>query len=113
MGQGSQDTFDWYDEDDAFEALNSECDAALVGLPESWRHYGWWVASIAFAVVWMLESWTSSGSLSGMAGGLLGLLLTLTLCYSVFQFCKPYSERLGHALCLLAAATMLIGYSFQ
>ncbi len=113
MRHKSRDTYDWYDEDDAFKALKPEIDPTLAGLPDSWRHYGWWIAGIGFAVLWMLESWTSGGSLSAMAKGLLGLLLTFGLCLSVYQYSKPASERLAHGLTMLIATAMLIAHGLH
>ena len=109
MGHSARNSYDRQDDEDAFMALNSNLPAELAGLPDSWRHYGWWFAGIVFATIWMLESWTSAGAanVSQLAESFLNLLLALAVCWGVFKICKPRSERLGHILCIAAAVTML------
>jgi hypothetical protein len=118
MGHSARNSYERQDDEDAFMALNSNLPAELAGLPDSWRHYGWWFASTVFAVLWMLDSWTSGGhsageaSVSRLAESFLSLLLAFAVCYGIFQICKRRSERLGHVLCIMAAAAMLATHGF-
>ncbi|HZH51767.1 MAG TPA: hypothetical protein VEZ16_07775 [Microvirga sp.] len=86
------DTYDWYD-DDAFAAPAPVVPPAVAGLPESWWNYEWWMAGIAYAGLWLLESWTSgSSAVAGhMIWSLATLLLALACCYGLYGICAPYS----------------------
>ncbi|MBF9233543.1 hypothetical protein [Microvirga alba] len=116
MRQSSHNSNDWYDDDYARQAMDPESGVGLAGLPDSWRHYGWWIAGIVYSAIWMAESWTSGGSAPGMAGigylaqGLWRLALALLICWGIFKFCKPRFERLASALCVLGAVVMLVRY---
>jgi hypothetical protein len=108
MPHRSHDTYDWREDDDAFEAAASPASIALAGLPASWHSYDWWMAGIAFASVWILDVWTSSESLLGLTTGLLGLAVTLTVCCGIHRLCRPYSVRLAQAFCIVTAIGTLI-----
>jgi lysylphosphatidylglycerol synthetase-like protein (DUF2156 family) len=89
----------------------------MAGLPETWRHYGWTVAAVFFAGLWILESLTSGVLLSGVTGlnhaakGIWVLVVVLTICIGLFHFWKRRRPRLGHSVCFLIAITALLGYA--
>jgi hypothetical protein len=112
MPNRSYTTYGWQDDDDVLDASASPVDAALAGLPASWHSYDWWMAAIAFSAIWILDSWMTSDSLLGLAGGCAGLALTLALCCGVHRLCSPYSARLAQMLCILTAVSVLIWHAF-
>ena len=114
MKQSPSDTYDWYDDDDALRSLTGVRRGALPGLPPSWRHLGWWIGGIAFAALWIFETWSIPEPSAGqegvvrMAESIWGLLLALAVCYGIFKFCMPRYRVLGHVLCLVSAIVLLL-----
>ncbi|NIX76469.1 hypothetical protein [Microvirga terricola] len=112
MHQHSHNRNHWYDDDSTAEDEAT----GLTGLPLSWRHYGWWIAGIAYSIIWMTESWTSGGSAPGMTGidylaqSLWRLCLALLVCWGIFAFFKHRVERLAPVLCILGAVVILLRY---
>jgi len=107
MGQAPP-SYEGYDDEDVFGISGRAPSAARAGLPTSWRHYHRWMAGSAFAAMWILESWTSSGSFLQNLRSLWSLILALGVCYVVYKLCRPYSERLAQIVCVMGALTMLI-----
>lgn len=88
----------------------------MAGLPLSWRHYGWWVASFIYAGIWMANSLRTGRPLVGatyfnhMTRSLWEMLVTAALCYGVLQFSKHHSEnQIGKVVCCLLALLTLAG----
>lgn len=113
MVRRSYDPQDWSDDD----LFDDHLDAAPAGLPETWRHYRWWLAALAFSGLWMLQSWSSletlprTDHLFHLSLSTVSLLLSLGFCWALHQFCKPYSPALGRILCVLGATALLIQYA--
>ncbi|MGO4572409.1 hypothetical protein [Microvirga sp. 2TAF3] len=114
MTQSPPDTYDWYDEDDAFHSVNGTPSGVLPGLPQSLQNIGWWVSGIAFAALWIFESWSLTNPSFGkegigyMAESFWRLLLALAVCYGIFKFCKPRYQKLGRVLCIISAVVLLL-----
>lgn len=117
MAQSPQNSQYWPDDDLSSDPLAEHGDVTLAGLPESWRNYKWWFASLVFSAVWMLQSWSSLGSLPGLPHSLhlsrsmVSLLLSLGFCWALYQFCKPYSQALGRVTCIISAMVLLLQYA--
>ena len=71
------------------------------------------MASLVFAVFWMLESWEEARPLLGptkvnhLMQSLAALLMTLLCSYGIYRFWKERSEAIGIALGILAAAAAM------
>lgn len=112
MKQISNEQPDWY-EDDESEAETSP----VPGLPDSWRHYGRWVAAAGFAGLWIvdtiltLDTARDANGLGYVSGSLWRLMLALLICCAVFKLTQPYIGRLSYVVCGLGAAFFLLVHS--
>ncbi len=100
MQQNSQRTYAYFDTDDSLDEQTPR-DPAMAGLPETWRHYGWRVAAVFFATLWLLESLASGGLLNGVmslsptAEGVLALVVVLAVCFGLFHFLSRRRPKIG------------------
>ncbi|MCB8821280.1 hypothetical protein [Microvirga rosea] len=116
MNQSPPDTYDWYDEDDALQPLAGVAGGTSPELLPSWRQLGWWTGGIAFAALWIFESWSITTPSAGKEGigrmveSMWELLLALAVCYGIFKFCMPRYRVLGHVLCIISAIVLLLNH---
>ena len=117
MGPISKRSYAWHDDDDSLEE-QLPTDLGMAGLPEHWRHYGWTVAAILFAAFWLLEPLTSGGTpltdmakVNGMAHGIWGLLVVLTMGIGLFQLRIRRRPSVGFNLCILIAVAALLSHT--
>lgn len=117
MKQSPPDTYDWYDDDDAFRPVAGMPGGTRPGLPPSWRNLGWWIGGITFAVLWMFESWSLTIPSAGKEGvgrlaeSFWGLLLAVAVCYGIYKFCMPQYRKLGRVLCIISAVVLLLQHT--
>ncbi|EIM28053.1 hypothetical protein [Microvirga lotononidis] len=85
------------------------------GLPAAWWPSVGSVASLMFAIFWMLQSWEEAKPLVGatkvnyLTQGLAGLMVALLCSCGIYRFWKERSETIGIVLgALLAAAAMTL-----
>src|SRR5687768_13753355 len=99
MSESRQETLDWYDDADALEPARAIVHA-LPEVPDSWQHFSWWLASAAYSALWLLESWTANfrgpNALGPLAESVWALLLSLAICYGIYNFAKATSGPLAH-----------------
>ncbi|MGO4705711.1 hypothetical protein AB4072_08035 [Microvirga sp. 2MCAF38] len=102
-------------DDELFE-IADPCPENIPGLPYSWQHYGWWIASLFFAGIWILDSLSTLNEASGftglsrLAGSLWNLVLAMLLSYLIFKFSRPYLRSLSYVLCALSAGYLLLAH---
>jgi sterol desaturase/sphingolipid hydroxylase (fatty acid hydroxylase superfamily) len=116
MPRHSRRSYAYFDTDDSLDEQIPR-DPTMAGLPETWRHYGWMVAAVVLAGLWLVEILTSGALLDGMMGlshvakGIWAFVIVLTGCASLFYFWNRRKPRLGHTLCFLIAVTALVSYA--
>ena len=114
MTQSRQETYDWYDDAASLEAPRTRAQV-LPGVPDSFRNFGWWMSGLALSTLWMLESWTSASlgdrGVGDMAEGVWSLLLSLGICYGIYNFSKVHSRPLAHLLCVASAVVLLLNHA--
>lgn len=116
MGQLPPRSYAWYDDDDSLEE-QLPTELSMAGLPDTWRHYGWKIATILFAALWLVDTWTSGHTLEGMmsanhiANGVWGLLVVLTVCIGLFHFWFRRRPSVGFYLSALIAVAALLGHT--
>ncbi|QFU16034.1 hypothetical protein [Microvirga thermotolerans] len=114
MKQSPSDPYDWYDDDSTLRLTAGAVGGPLPGLPPAWQNLGWWTGGIAFAALWLFETWSISNpsvekeGLVRLVESFWGLLLALAICYGIFKFCMPRYRVLGHVLCIVSAIVLLL-----
>ncbi|WP_210484865.1 hypothetical protein [Microvirga antarctica] len=111
MTHHRRESYDWYDDAETLEGALAPS-AAYPGLPPAWQFFGWWVAGVAFSLVWLLESWTVSSpgrnAVGELAEGVWTLLLSLAICYGTYRFATAQSRNLARVLCISSAVVLLL-----
>jgi hypothetical protein len=114
MTQSRQETYDWYDEADGLEAPRGG-DRVLPGIPSAWQHFGWWIAGVAFSVLWILETWMAAAPgqyfVGSLAESIWTLLLSLAICIGIYRFSKAQSRPLAQVMCIVSAIVLLLNHA--
>ena len=81
-----------------------------------WGALPFLLAGIAYAGLWLLESWTSRSpaAVAGhMTWSLAMLLLALACCYGLYRVCARHSQRAGRILCSAIGIAMLLAHIYS
>lgn len=114
MDQRNREIIDWYEDEQGVEGL---VPGALPGLPLSWHRLPWWVASTAFALIWIGESLgaidVSRGfaTYSAFAGHIWMLMLVMAICTLIVRIARPLNG-LAYGLSGSAAVFILFTHTF-
>jgi hypothetical protein len=114
MDPRSHENYDWYEDDQPLDVIGAR---SVPGLPGSWSNYAWWLASLGFALLWIVESVGAIDSARGFAsysvfaGHMWNLMLVLGICYVIFRLSRPLSG-LAYILSGSAAIYLLLTHTF-
>jgi hypothetical protein len=105
---------DWYEDDDTASSSLTGSSSLHSRVPSAWVKALWWLAAVAFAALWIAQTWTAVGvptnimSFGQISRDVFGLLLVLVLCFATLRFWQGRAHNLGPTLCILVAAIALL-----